>query len=309
MHRDTIVSMIFYFSYMIADALLNLFEKDPTVKRHLLKAVSWRIVGSLDTVLLGWFISGQINIGAKIGGLEFITKMVLYFIHERAWHRIKFGLPTRSNSAEKIKKENASNLFLQNSKISREQREELNGNKSFTIWLTGLSASGKSTIAKELDSILFANGNRSYVIDGDNTRLGINSDLSFSKEDRGENIRRVAEICKLFNEAGVVVIASFISPFAADRAMAKDIIGTDSFIETFVDADIETCKARDVKGLYKLAEEGKIKNFTGVDSPYERPDYSAIHLRTDGESIEACVAQVVQYLTAQKIVCELTTVL
>jgi len=287
---------------MIADVFLKIFEKDPTVKRHLLKTVSWRVVGSIDTVLLGWFITGQINIGAKIGGLELITKMLLYFVHERAWHRITFGLPTRFNKAEKVKKENASNLFVQTSKISRQQREELNENKSFTVWLTGLSASGKSSIAAELDSWFFANGLRSYVLDGDNTRLGINSDLSFSKEDRGENIRRVAEICRLFNEAGTIVIASFISPFEAGRANARDIIGPASFMETFTDATIETCKARDRKGLYKLAEEGRIKDFTGINSPYERPAAPAIHLHTDTESVSACVARVIQYLHERKMI-------
>ena len=287
---------------MITDVFLKIFKKDPTVKRHLLKTVSWRIVGSLDTVLLGWFITGQLHIGAKIGGAELLTKMLLYFFHERAWHKIKFGIPSRINQAQKIKRDNASNLFLQSSKISRQQKEELNGNKSFTIWLTGFSASGKSTIAAELDSWFYNNGLRSYVIDGDNTRLGINSDLSFSKEDRGENIRRVAEICRLFNDAGCIVIASFISPFEEDRMMAKDIIGAESFIETFVDASIETCKARDVKGLYKLAEEGKIKNFTGISSPYEKPVLPSIHIHTDREPLDNSVGKIINYLSVQNIV-------
>ncbi len=289
---------------MIADLILSRLDKDPTVKRHLLKTVSWRVVGSIDTVLLGWFITGQINTGAKIGGLELITKMLLYFFHERVWHKISFGLPSRFKKAEKVKAENAGNLFRQHSKITRQVREELNGNKAFTIWLTGLSASGKSTIAEELDSWLFGIGLRAYVVDGDNTRLGINSDLSFSKEDRAENIRRVAEICKLFNEAGTIVIASFISPFEEDRARAKTIIGDDLFIETFVDASLETCKERDVKGLYKLAEQGKIKNFTGIDSPYEPPFAPAIHLHSDSTSLSACVGQVKNYLTKKGIVSE-----
>ena len=267
-----------------------------------MKTVSWRIVGSIDTVLLGWFVTGQLHIGAKIGGLELITKMLLYFIHERAWHRINFGLPTRFNKAEKVKRENASKLFLQSSAISRQQREGMNANKSFTIWLTGLPSSGKSTIATELDRCFFSYGLRSYVIDGDNTRLGINSDLSFSKEDRGENIRRVSEICKLFNEAGTIIIASFISPFEKDRAMAKHIIGQHSFVEVFVDASVETCKARDTKGLYKLAEEGKIRDFTGVNSPYERPVSPAVHLHSDTESVNKCVAEIMAYLKVQNVI-------
>lgn len=287
---------------MITDLLLKIFEKDPTVKRHLLKTVSWRIVGSVDTVLLGWFITGRITIGAQIGGLELITKMVLYFLHERTWHKINFGIPSRFKLAEKVRSNNAANLFQQYGKVGRQQREEMNKQKSFTIWLTGLSASGKSSIAAELDNWFFENGFRSYVIDGDNTRLGINSDLSFSKDDRSENIRRVAEICKLFNEAGIIVIASFISPFEEDRKMARTIIGTESTIETFVDASIETCKTRDVKGLYKLAEEGKLKNFTGIDSPYEIPVFPDIHLHSDTESIKSCVYHIINYLTQQEII-------
>lgn len=145
---------------------------------------------------------------------------------------------SRSKKTKNIQKENAANLFLQYSSVSRKQREALNQNRSFTVWLTGLCASGKSSIAKELDSWFYRHGLRSYVLDGDNIRLGINSDLTFSKEHRNENIRRVAEICRLFNDAGVIVIASFISPFADDRAMAKKIIGEKDFVETFVDASI-----------------------------------------------------------------------
>ncbi len=241
--------------------------------------------------------------GAKIGGLELITKMTLYFLHERVWHKTSFGVPTRSNTAERVKKENAANLFLQTTKVARQQREELNGNKSFTIWLTGLSASGKSSIASELDSCFYNLGLRSYVVDGDNTRMGINNDLSFSQEDRSENIRRVAEICKLFNDAGTIVIASFISPFEDDRNMAKTIIGENSFVETFVDANIEICKKRDVKGLYKLAEEGKIRNFTGINSPYEKPTSPAIHLHSDFESVKTCADKVVRFLSVNEFVC------
>lgn len=287
---------------MIADVMLNLFQKDPTVKRHLLKTVSWRLVGTFDTVLLGWFVTGQISTGAKIGGMELITKMILYFFHERAWHRISFGIPTRSNRAELVKKENSGNLFHHKSSVSRHQMEELNQHKSFTIWLTGLSGSGKSSIAAKLDSWFYNEGIRSYVIDGDNTRIGINSDLSFSKDDRKENIRRVAEICKLFNEAGTIVIASFIAPFAEDREMAKIIIGAESFVETFIDASIETCKARDMKGLYKLAEDGKIKNFTGIDSPYDRPTNPAIHIHSDSESLDDSFMKIINHLISHKVV-------
>ena len=191
------------------------------------------------------------------------------------------------------KAENQANLFFQASKVTRKQREAINQNPAFTIWFTGLSGAGKSTIAAELDGWLFSNNYHSFVLDGDNTRIGINKDLSFTKTDRSENIRRVAEICKLFNDAGVICIASFISPFAEDREKARQIIGADSFIETFIDTDIETCKLRDKKGLYKLAESGKLENFTGVSSPFDVPTIPNIHIKTDSKSVDTCVGQIV----------------
>jgi len=281
---------------MVIDLLLRKLEQDPTVKRHLLKTLSWRLLGSIDTFFLGWIITGTFRIGLQIGGLEVITKMVLYFVHERLWHKIRFGLPGRVTKADAVKKAHRQHLFRQRVAINRQQREALNNSPSFTIWLTGLSASGKSTIASALDEWLFNAGYRSYVIDGDNTRLGINSDLSFSKEDRSENIRRVAEICKLFNDAGVIVIASFISPFANDREQAKQVIGIDSMIEVFVHASVETCKSRDKKGLYKLAEEGKIKDFTGVNSPYEIPQSPDIRISTEHTTVDDCVKQIIAIL-------------
>ncbi|WP_246229516.1 adenylyl-sulfate kinase [Mucilaginibacter humi] len=151
------------------------------------------------------------------------------------------------------------NLFAQTTKVTRAQREGLNNHKAFTLWFTGLSSSGKSTIAAELEARLFKAGYRTYILDGDNTRLGVNSDLSFSVKDRSENIRRVAQISKLFNEAGIIVIASFIAPFKNDRDASRNIIGEDSFIEVFIDSSLEVCKMRDPKGLYKQALAGKLK--------------------------------------------------
>jgi len=278
------------------DFLLHKINKDPTVKRHLLKTLSWRVIGTIDTVMLGWLVTGKLHTGAAIGGLELLTKMVLYFTHERVWHRIRFGLPTRTARAAQVRDDNAGNLFAYAGKVSRSQREALNGAPAFTIWLTGLSGSGKSTIASELEVWLHQQGLRTYIIDGDNTRLSINSDLSFSAEDRAENIRRVAEISKLFNDAGIIVIASFISPFAADRESARNIIGPSSFLETFVDASIDTCKSRDTKGLYRLAQEGKIKEFTGISSPYEPPLHPDIHINTDAGSVQSCITKIINHL-------------
>ena len=166
-------------------------------------------------------------------------------------------------------------------KISKSDREKIKNQKSCTIWMSGLSGSGKSTIANLLETILNEQGYHTYTLDGDNTRLGLNKGLGFSEEDRIENIRRVAEVCKLMNEAGLIVICSFISPFEKNRTQAKEIIG-ENFIEVFIDADLETCEMRDPKGLYKKARTGEIKDFTGISSPFESPS-NAIVLKNNTE--------------------------
>jgi adenylyl-sulfate kinase len=171
------------------------------------------------------------------------------------------------------------NIIAQNFSITKEEREKIKNQKSLTIWMTGLSGSGKSTIANQLEHTLNSMGYHTYCLDGDNTRLGLNKGLGFSEEDRIENIRRVAEVCKLMNDAGLIVICSFISPFEKNRRQAEEIIGT-NFIEVFIDADLATCETRDPKGLYKKARLGEIKDFTGISSPFEFPN-SAIILKNN----------------------------
>lgn len=180
--------------------------------------------------------------------------------------------------------------------INREEKESLNGIKSFVLWFTGLSCAGKTTIARLLEEKLYMRKIRTAVLDGDNTRLGINKDLDFSAEGRKENIRRVAEICKLMNDAGVIVIASFISPFEADREMAKEIIGQQNFIEVFIDASLDTCIERDVKGLYEKALIGEINDFTGITSPYEAPMFPDLHIKTDTQLPESSVDVILKWL-------------
>ncbi len=271
---------------MIADFFLNKIRRDSLIKRDFLKAITWRILGSLDTFILGYLISGKLIIGVKVGLAEILTKIVLYFLHERLWHTIKFGLPSRKTKALTTKNNLHLQLFQQITNINKSDRELLNNHKAFTVWLTGLSASGKSSVANALDSYFFNNKIHAFVIDGDNTRLGINSDLSFSNEDRSENIRRVAELCKLFNDAGTIAIAAFISPFEFDRHRAQHLIGKQNFIEIYLSANIETCASRDKKGLYKLAALGKIKDFTGISSPYEIPTNPTLTINTEIYSIE-----------------------
>ena len=163
------------------------------------------------------------------------------------------------------------NIVNQPFSVVKTDRQRLNGHASLVIWLTGLSGAGKSTLANELDKKLYEQGVRSYVLDGDNLRNGLTADLGFSDEDRKENIRRVGEVAKLFVDAGVVVIAAFVSPFRADRELVRKLISPDQFIEVFVDTPLETCERRDTKGLYAKARAGEIKDLTGVSSPYERP--------------------------------------
>ncbi len=178
--------------------------------------------------------------------------------------------------------------------ILKKDREEQKKQSSCTIWMSGLSGSGKSTIANELDKILFNLGYHAYILDGDNTRLGLNNNLGFSESDRTENLRRVAEVCKLMNDAGLIIICSFISPFEKNRELSKSIIGED-FIEFFVDTDLEVCKQRDPKGLYKKAVSGEIKEFTGISSPFEKP-VNAIQLKNNysedlSKNVETIIAE------------------
>jgi adenylylsulfate kinase len=181
------------------------------------------------------------------------------------------------------------NLTKANFQISRAQKENLNGHKSFVVWLTGFSGSGKSTIANGLELSLFEKGIRSFCLDGDNTRLSINKDLGFSSADRTENIRRVAEMSKLFLESGTIVITSFISPLISDREMAKNIIGDSNFVEVFINCPLAICEERDVKGLYAKARRGEIKDFTGIDSPFEAPLNASIELLTGENSVQECI--------------------
>ena len=184
--------------------------------------------------------------------------------------------------------EKQTNLTRQNMEVTRENREERLGQKAVTIWLTGLSGAGKSTLANEVEKRLFAMGKYTMLLDGDNVRMGLNQNLGFSEEDRVENIRRIAEVSKLMNDAGLIVLTSFISPFRQDRRNAKNIIG-ERFVEVYISTPLEECEKRDVKGLYKKARNGEISNFTGITSPYEVPEHPDITVDTSKYSLEECV--------------------
>lgn len=192
----------------------------------------------------------------------------------------------------------ATNVHWHEGDITREDRHRLMGQKGVTIWFTGLSGSGKSTVAVALESTLYERGKLAYRLDGDNIRLGINKNLGFSAEDRTENIRRIGEIAKLFVDSGTIALSSFISPYQEDRDKVRqlhDEAGVD-FIEVFVDCSLEEAEKRDPKGLYKKARAGEIKNFTGIDDPYEAPENPEIHLHTDQMTLDEEVAMIIHYL-------------
>lgn len=190
----------------------------------------------------------------------------------------------------------AQNLHRQALSITREDRERLNGHQCKVIWFTGLSGSGKSTIANTLEKELHAQGKRTYILDGDNVRQGLNKDLGFTDADRVENIRRVAEVARLMLDAGLIVIAAFISPFRVERQMARELIGEDNFIEVFVDTPLAVCEQRDPKGLYKKARQGQLPNMTGISSPYEPPAQPDLVINSTIVSTEDAVAQISIYL-------------
>ena len=187
------------------------------------------------------------------------------------------------------------NLYNQEFEIKRPQKELIKNQKSCTIWMSGLSGSGKSTIANTLEQNLYNLGYHTHILDGDNTRLGLNKDLGFSDDDRTENLRRVSEVCKLMNDAGLITICSFISPFKKNRELARSIIGGD-FIEVFVDTTLDECEQRDPKGLYKKARSGEIKDFTGISSPFEIPENTIHLINNEPKDIEKNVDFLLQYL-------------
>jgi adenylylsulfate kinase len=195
---------------------------------------------------------------------------------------------------EKIMK--TENTVWHEQHINKQQRSALKNQKPCLLWYTGLSGSGKSTVANAVDALLFERGSHSYLLDGDNVRHGLNGDLGFSDNERIENIRRISEVAKLFVDSGLIVSTAFISPFASDRTLASKMLEQDEFIEVYIDTPIAICEQRDPKGLYKKARAGEIKDFTGIDSTYDVPKSPAIHVKTSDKSIQQCAQQIVEHL-------------
>jgi adenylylsulfate kinase len=193
----------------------------------------------------------------------------------------------------------ATNIVWHQGAVTRDDREQLNGHKGCTVWLTGLSGSGKSTIAVDLEKRLCERGVRSYILDGDNIRHGLNKNLGFSPEDRTENIRRIGEVAKLFTDAGTVTLTAFISPYRADRDQVRALMKAGDFVEVHVDCPVEVCEQRDVKGLYKKARAGEIKGFTGIDDPYEAPEKPELVLDSNKKGIDELAQEVVAFLESK----------
>jgi adenylylsulfate kinase len=194
------------------------------------------------------------------------------------------------------------NTIYHHATVTREKRNQLNSHKSVVIWFTGLSGSGKSTLAHSVEEELYNLGCRTFVLDGDNVRHGLSSNLTFSDDDRKENIRRIGEGAKLMMEAGVITMTAFISPFKKDRNLARQLLPHGDFIEIYCKASLEVCESRDVKGLYRRARAGEIKNYTGIDSPYEAPDNPELVIDTEIESLDESVVKVIDFLKFKEII-------
>ena len=196
----------------------------------------------------------------------------------------------------------SSNIIYHQASVTRQRRNKLNNHRSVVLWFTGLSGSGKSTLAHSLEEKLFQKGCKTFVLDGDNVRHGLNSNLDFSEAGRTENIRRISEVSKLMLESGLIVMTAFISPINKDRGEARQLISNEDFIEIYCKASIETCETRDVKGLYKLARAGEITNYTGIDSPYEVPENPELTIDTDNQSLEGSVSTILSFLKSNGII-------
>ena len=194
------------------------------------------------------------------------------------------------------------NIVYHEPRVTRERRNQLNGHKSAVIWFTGLSGSGKSTLAHSVEEELHKSSFRTFVLDGDNVRHGLSSNLTFNDNDRKENIRRIGEAAKLMMEAGVIAMTAFISPFKKDRNLVRQLLSQGDFIEIYCKSSLETCESRDVKGLYKRARAGEIKNYTGIDSPYEAPENPELVVNTESESLEESIAKVIDFLKSKEII-------
>jgi adenylylsulfate kinase len=272
--------------------------KNESRLKSLIKGISWRIIGTIDTLFVAFLITGDTLKSLSIGGIEIFTKIFLYYLHERLWSRISVQWWKKTQYLFSFIRFKNYVFSSQEWLVNRSDIEKKNEHKGCVIWMTGLSGSGKTTIARHLEKKLFDEGYSTKILDGDVLRSGINADLGFSESDREENIRRTAEIAKIFTETGFVTIVSLITPKEALRESARQIIGEKDFHLVYVEASIFECERRDVKGLYAKARKGEIKDFTGVSAGngFEVPTNAQIILKTEQTNIELTVVQLLAYL-------------
>ncbi len=217
-------------------------------------------------------------------------------------HGLSYDAPRAERGGPMSSEPKSQNITWSHSQVTAEQRRALTGHGAVTVWFTGLSGSGKSTVATSVERQLVEHGRHAYVLDGDNIRHGLNSNVGFSPEDRTENIRRIGEVAKLFNDAGVIVLTAFVSPYRADRDRVRETLPEATFVEVLVDCPLDECERRDVKGLYKKARTGEIAEFTGISAPFEAPEKPEIVLATAESSVEECAQQVLDYLAKNDVI-------
>ncbi len=261
-------------------------------RRSLAKAITWRVVATSTTMAIVFGFTGKLLLAGGIGLVESLSKMLFYYIHERLWSRSSFGKV--SDTPKSL------NVVAHAGTISEKEREAETGSGVVTVWFTGLSGAGKTTLAYALERRLFDQDLRSIVLDGENMRLGLCRDLGFDPIERAENVRRTAEVARIANSHGIFAICGLISPFRDDRRRAKEVIGNDRFLLVHLTADEKTLHDRDRNNMYDRAEKGEIKHFTGVSDPYEVPERADLVLRTDEMDIDRCLDQITARINGQR---------
>lgn len=265
--------------------------------KSLLKGISWRLVGTVDTLFIAYIITGDTIKSLSIGGVEVFTKILLFYIHERAWSKVSEKYWNKAKKVFSFAQPKNNIINSDEWLVNRSMREQKNNHSGCVIWLTGLSGAGKTTIARYLEQKLFGDGYAVKILDGDNLRSGLNADLGFSEEDRKENIRRTAELAKAFVDTGFITIVSLITPKESFRELAKQIIGEKDFHLIYIDASLEECERRDVKGLYAKARRGEIKDFTGISArnTFEKPNNVDMTISTENTSIQEIIERLNNY--------------
>lgn len=282
------------------------FLAGAALKHPVTRTIGYGLVSAVVIFLIVWLLSQSLamSVFLSLGGFMFLP-LVVYFTGRTTEERSHPEVLVKEDVKEQLPKEDqpkeGRNLKREYFSVSRKQKEALMQQKSFVLWFTGFSGAGKSTIARAMEEKLYGMGFKTMILDGDNIRMGLNRDLDFSAEGRKENIRRVAEVARLLNEAGIIVITCFISPFEADRESARSIIGAEYFYEVFINSSLETCMERDTKGLYRKALKGEIKDFTGINSPYEIPQNPDYVLQTDA-SVDQSISDLSSWLRSKQLV-------